>query len=114
MSKALEKVARAICRQFLTTLIPGKHAAPPESEVDLSWPDWKEEAAAAISAHEAALAEEGMVIVPREPTPEMLDAGYCEAPKGIDALIAHWETLSPEDIWPAMVDAALTPPKEPS
>lgn len=32
-------------------------------------------ARAAIAAHKAALAEAGMVIVPREPTPEMIAAG---------------------------------------
>lgn len=32
-------------------------------------------ACAAISAHESALAESGLVIVPREPTPEMTAAG---------------------------------------
>lgn len=54
----------------------------------------------------AALSADGYVIVPREPTPEMLDAGYCDAPEEIGALIKHWESLSPEDIWPAMIDAA--------
>lgn len=71
------------------------------------------EARAAIAGHEAALSESGFVIVPREPTEEMVDAGYawqCTEwpedwhlnPEGITS-----ETYIAQNIWPAMLSAAL-------
>lgn len=43
----------------------------------------------------------------RVPDEAMLTAGYCDAPEGTEELLAHWESLSPEDIWPAMIDSIL-------
>ena len=53
----------------------------------------------------------------RNPTMQMAEAGYCPHLKGsplrpdrsesLAALKRWWTRLSPEDIWPAMIDAAL-------
>lgn len=54
-------------------------------------------ARAAIAAHEAALSDAGLVIVPREPTKEMLEAGIGT---NTDIRSPMWI-----DGWRAMVDA---------
>jgi len=56
-----------------------------------------------------ALEKSGYRVVPVEPTEAMLTAGYVGGPDDdapIHELEAHWATLSPEDIWPAMLAAA--------
>lgn len=57
-------------------------------------------ARAAIEAHEAALEAAGLVIVPREPTDEMIWA-YYGSPKD-----------SGKQMWEAMLNAALEPTKD--
>ena len=54
--------------------------------------EYRQQAKAAIAAHEKALEEQGLVIVPREPTDAMLNA----------ARHGH-----PAPMWLAMIDKAL-------
>ena len=83
-----ERVARAIVDSHVAI-----HGVtwPAMSEIQQSW--YLECADAAIAAYEAVLAEEGMVIVPREATPSMvaaLDAG-----------------MNMNEVWRAMIAAWL-------
>lgn len=54
----------------------------------------------------AALAEAGYAIVPREPTEAMIDAG-CAVPAPFGETDGEWGPPDPEDIWRAMIAAAL-------
>lgn len=65
---------------------------------------WPYLARAAITAHIAALHEAGLVIVPREPTEEMTEAGWPHVGEG----------CHPDWAWSDMIDAAPTSlPTEP-
>lgn len=69
---------------------------------------------AAIAAYEAALAKAGFVIVPREPTPEMLEAGKIadwvgdiESRAGLSIMPDEdWQGHKRPGIWRAMLAAA--------
>lgn len=109
MVERQEKVARAIC------YAAGRHCH--EMHVCDRGPPCKcrywflhnDDAGAAIAAHEAALSDAGMVIVPREPTEEMTVAaadlhtehGNCATDYGYQAYPDEMAS-----IWRAMVDAA--------
>ena len=60
---------------------------------------YRQVAAIALDAEHAAMLERGWKMTPREPTEEMLDAGYST-------------TLSADTIWPAAWDAAPSPGDE--
>ena len=51
-----------------------------------------------LEGHNRTLKENGLVIVPREPTNEMLTAGV---------VVMTGDAQTVEDIWEAMIDAAL-------
>jgi len=84
----ISKVARAIAK------------ADNNSDI---WSDYMHEAKAAIEAHEQALEEQGLVIVPREPGAKMIDAGV--------GRLVGWdynfdsEEHAVENIWQAMLAA---------
>lgn len=69
MGEMIERMARAICRAGICG--PRDHI---EEQVNLHWRKFELEARAALSALEAA----GYVVVPREPTAAMIDAGGTE------------------------------------
>ena len=54
---------------------------------------WRSYAAAAIAAHKAALADEGLVIVPREPTEAMLNAARGDFAGAELLAIAFWQAM---------------------
>lgn len=94
----IERVARAISNADVANAEDGWEQNPPVTKED-----YRKMARAAIEAL-------------REPTAAMLAAGYCpdlnNAPQfaldeSLDELNAWWARLSPEDIWPSMLDAAL-------
>ena len=66
--KIFEAVARALCKAN------GTEPDAPSGAVGFMWRLYETDATAAIAAHIAALNEAGFVIVPREPTKEMLAA----------------------------------------
>lgn len=88
----VEKVARAICGPT--------HAAPWADTGKQSWEMFEVDARCAIEAHESALKEKGLVIVPREPTGGMSDAGVMT--------FGHEDRPSgqPYRAWRAMINAA--------
>jgi hypothetical protein len=104
-----EKIVEAVARQIVMTQLTRQYIGELANigvmiEIDRVWPEFVPEARAALAAHEAALAEAGMVIVPREPTKAMLGAGadliwtrVCNDQNGCNAhaLLA----------WRAMIDA---------
>ena len=72
------------------------------------WEDNIDTARAAIAAHEAALQESGLVIVPRDPTEEMLAAaddyaGRAENSEQQGTMDDRWF----RECWQAMIDKAL-------
>jgi hypothetical protein len=118
MTSKLEKVARAICPH----LREGRACLNCLAEVQTDYGTAtnmcrlmaQEAARAAISAHEAALAEEGMVIVPRVPTEAMIEHGRA-ATAAFHSIQGSALTVAREKMrrrFIACVDAAPTPPKE--
>ena len=103
----VEKVARAIAEQR-NREERALNLPPVESTIGVQPLDHRA-ARAAIAAHESALKESGFVIVPREPTADMGQAGYAAWDKfGEAAIMGPTELLA---IWQAMVGAA--PGKKP-
>ena len=99
MSDLVERVARAITRTFWTRTYDQETGTIGILTAE-HWQINKDLARAAIAAHESALAEAGYVIVPREPTGEMIAAGNAS---GIKASV---RTVT-SDVWRAMVEAAV-------
>lgn len=101
MDELVEKIARAICRAHCGPRMQRDEPDRVECQVANGWDLWADEARACLSAIEA----EGMVIVPREPTEEMLAAGVESA----DTHDPNDECVRPREaaaIWSAMLDAA--------
>lgn len=104
--KLIELVARALCK------IEGHNPDCQASYYsnDKLWTDYAEDAQKVIAAYEAARG--GWVLVPREPTKEMLLAGN----DGIDDDINYWNydsgsgyTVEPQaayNVWARMIAAA--------
>jgi len=92
----IDCVARAICKAAET---------PPDVRTDCEvlCSMCLDEARAAMEAHEAALAEQDMVIVPRSPTKEMSDAGELRLQDTDVAIL----------IYQVMIDVALINAKQP-
>lgn len=102
----VEKVARALfnANPNRNKALRWEHAACPRKR-------YLAQARAAISAHESALKENGLVIVPREPTEEMLAVHW-----EFFAINMPWNSKDNRlSHWRAMVDAAPHParPKAP-
>lgn len=77
MSEIVERVAKAMFRSLdADPRFVGRADLSPEHP---GWAEYIHQAAAAIEAHKAALAEAGFVIVPQEPTDAMIDAGAAVA-----------------------------------
>ncbi len=74
----VEAVARALYDRVVAVNARHDGLPPPPYEHDKAG-FYLEIARAAINAHETALADAGLVIVPREPTEAMITAGYTAA-----------------------------------
>ncbi len=93
MSELVDRVARALCE--------ADNYPPDDCHADGTpqWHGWKPEARAAIAAHEAALKDAGLVIVPREPTEAMQEAA--------EHTYVYLEDSDFVEMWRAAIDEAL-------
>lgn len=95
MSDIVEVMARAFARHYVQTPDYERGGNTVDAEVELVWRDWIPEMQAALTA----LEEKGYVVVPIEPTEEMLHAarhcwpmGYSDNAKREDAASA-WQLM---------------------
>lgn len=96
--ETIELMAREICNNRLGCVVEF-NPSPFDKISDVGRDCFRQDASAAIAAIEAA----GFVIVPREATKAMHDAG--------NAADCHSGECGSYAIWPAMIDAALKEPK---
>lgn len=99
MMDTREAVARALAYQDSAIDDRKRYA-------DEVWEEYLDAADAAITAHLKALADAGYVVVPREPTEAMLDAGFAARSKFGEAYIIEGFEA---DIYRAMIAASPQP-----
>ena len=94
----VERVARALCAAAGNNPDGRVRRSDADPQWELVWAWWEDEARTAIEAHKAALADAGLVIVPREPTKAMINMVSDELHK--NTYTACWT-------WKMMIDEAL-------
>lgn len=94
MSEMVERVARAMCNQYLKRLHDNETRR--EAVVEYEWHEWEGEAIAVIKAM-------------RDPTARMTEAGLAAAWNEINADIGTVEiqTAIGRTVWHYMIDAAI-------